>query len=63
VRGEDPTRRDEAGGSVPDYRRHLEAAEHLLRTGSGAAAVPELVRALEIGGEEARRAVNDLLAP
>lgn len=46
-----------------DYRRHLEVAERLLRTGSGAAAVPELARALEIGGEEARQAVDALLAP
>ena len=64
VRGEEPAPRAEAGGgSVPDYRRHLEAAEHLLKSGKGAAAVPELVRALEIGGEEARRAVDALLAP
>ena len=46
-----------------DYRRHLEVAERLLKTGSGAAAVPELARALEIGGEEAKRAVDALLAP
>ena len=63
VRGEEPAPRDEPSTSVPDYRRHLEAAEHLLSTGKGAAAVPELVRALEVGGEEARRAVDALLAP
>jgi hypothetical protein len=45
-----------------DYRSHLEAAERLLRSGSGAAAVPELARALELGGEEAREAVNELLS-
>jgi ATP-dependent DNA helicase RecQ len=63
VRGEEPAPRDDPGASVPDYRRHLETAEHLLKSGSGAAAVPELVRALEVGGEEARRAVDALLAP
>ena len=46
---------------APDYRRHLEAAEHLLRSGQGAAAVPELALALETGGEEAKRAVDALL--
>jgi len=60
VRGEEPT---SGGDGAPDYRRHLEAAERLLRTGSGAAAVPELARALEIGGEEAKKAVDALLAP
>jgi ATP-dependent DNA helicase RecQ len=59
VRGEEPSRED----GIPDYRPHLETAERLLRTGSGAAAVPELARALEIGGEEAKRAVDALLAP
>ncbi len=67
VRGEEPEPREERQGEPqglpPDYRRHLEAAEHLLRSGSGAAAVPELARALEIGGEEARKAVDDLLTP
>jgi hypothetical protein len=58
VRGEEP--------AVPDptragYRAHLEAADHHLRSGRGADAVPELARALEIGGEEARSAVNELL--
>jgi ATP-dependent DNA helicase RecQ len=60
VRGEEPTSREDG---IPDYRPHLETAERLLRTGSGAAAVPELARALEIGGEEAKRAVDALLAP
>jgi ATP-dependent DNA helicase RecQ len=43
------------------YRPHLEAADRLLRSGRGAEAVPELARALELGGDEAREAVNDLL--
>jgi ATP-dependent DNA helicase RecQ len=79
VRGEDPASVSETGSSPANtadgthnssassrasgYRHHLEAAEHHLRTGSGAAAVPELARALELGGEEAKRAVDDLLAP
>ena len=61
VRGEEPVPAAERRGL--DYRQHLEAAERLLSTGSGAAAVPELARALEIGGEEARRAVDALLTP
>ncbi|MDP8899821.1 MAG: ATP-dependent DNA helicase [Actinomycetota bacterium] len=44
------------------YRAHLEAAEGLLRAGRGADAVPELARALELGGEEARREIDELLA-
>jgi len=52
---------DGAPGGPADYRTHLEAAEHHLRAGSGAEAVPELVRALELGGDEARSAVNELL--
>jgi ATP-dependent DNA helicase RecQ len=63
VRGEEPALRTEGAGPDPDYRRHLEAAERLLQNGSGAAAVPELARALEVGGEEAKRAVDALLAP
>jgi len=58
VRGEG---HDVAPGGPADYRTHLEAAEHHLRAGSGAEAVPELVRALELGGDEARSAVNELL--
>jgi ATP-dependent DNA helicase RecQ len=56
VRGQEPadlTRRD--------YHSHLEAASHLLRSGRGADAVPELARAMELGGDEAKSAVNDLL--
>ena len=61
VRGEKLMISEEIGSTPPDYRHHLEAAEHLLRSGRGADAVPELTRALEIGGEEAKRAVDDLL--
>ncbi|MEW6637282.1 MAG: ATP-dependent DNA helicase RecQ [Actinomycetota bacterium] len=43
------------------YRAHLEAAERLMREGRGADAVPELVRAMDTGGEEARRAVSEML--
>ncbi len=46
---------------APVYQEHLAAAERLLRSGRGAAAVPELARALEAGGEEAREAVDALL--
>ena len=58
VRGEETTAPDP---TVPGYRAHLEAAHHHLRSGRGADAIPELARALEIGGEEARSAVNELL--
>jgi ATP-dependent DNA helicase RecQ len=58
VRGEETAAPDPAR---PGYRAHLEAADHLLRSGRGADAVPELVRALELGGDEARIAVNELL--
>jgi ATP-dependent DNA helicase RecQ len=44
------------------FREHLETAEGLLRSGRGADAVPALARALELGGEEARREVDGLLA-
>jgi len=43
------------------FRSHLEAAERLLEAGRGADAVHELGRALELGGEEARREVDELL--
>jgi ATP-dependent DNA helicase RecQ len=59
VRGEEHKPR----GSTRDYRQHVEAAERLLRSGQGAAAVPELARALEVGGEEAKKAVDSLLSP
>ena len=61
VRGQEPVPLAEVDGS--DYRQHLQSAERLLNTGSGAAAVLELARALEVGGEEAKRAVDALLAP
>ncbi|HEV2744845.1 MAG TPA: HRDC domain-containing protein, partial [Rubrobacter sp.] len=48
--------------SANGYRSHLEAAEGLIRGGRGADAVPELARALQLGGEEARREIDDLLA-
>src|SRR5215208_6752261 len=58
------------GEEVPDssvpavkngFREHLEAAGRLLRSGRGADAVPALAHALELGGEEARREVDELL--
>jgi ATP-dependent DNA helicase RecQ len=58
VRGEDAAAPDP---TQPEYRSHLETAEKLLRSGRGADAVTELARALELGGDEARRAVNELL--
>ncbi len=62
VRGEELELQEESQSPALDYRRHLEVAERFLRSGNGAAAVPELARALEIGGEEAKRAVDILLA-
>ena len=67
IRGDEPAASpmekpdNTSNGPAPDYRKHIQAAENLLRSGRGAEAVPELARALEIGGEEARQAVNDLL--
>ena len=58
-----PAEDDKPAGNGTVYREHLAAAERLLRSGRGAAAVPELARALEAGGEEAREAVDALLAP
>ena len=40
----------------------METAHRLLRSGRGADAVPELARALQLGGEVARREVDALLA-
>jgi ATP-dependent DNA helicase RecQ len=67
VRGEQPAAPEEARSGaaraeVGDFREHLTAAERLIEAGRGAAAVPELARALEAGGEEARLAVDELLA-
>ncbi|MDP9480721.1 MAG: hypothetical protein M3R38_34515, partial [Actinomycetota bacterium] len=53
-----PEARTEGNGG---YRPHVEAAYQLLRSGRGSDAVPELARALELGGEEARREVDVLL--
>src|SRR5215203_2086443 len=67
VRGEESASSQETDSmppsTPPDYRHHLEAAKRLLRSGRGADAVPELARALEVGGEEVKKAVDDLLAP
>jgi superfamily II DNA helicase RecQ len=51
----------EAAPSETDYSSHLDNARSLLNEGRGADAVPELARALKAGGEEAHRAVNELL--
>lgn len=69
VRGEEPAPNGapeteaaaEANGGEPEFVRHLRAAEGHLRSARPSAAVPELARALEVGGEEARKAVDDLL--
>jgi len=61
VRGEEAAPGEES--AAPRYRSHLDAADHLLRSGQGADAVLELTRALELGGDEARDAVNRLLKP
>lgn len=52
----------ESGDKDSSYRERLESAQSLLRAGRGAEAVPELARALELGGEDAHQAVNELLA-
>jgi len=52
----------EESTEVNGFRTHLELAERLLREGRGADAVPELGRAIELGGEEARREVDQLLS-
>jgi ATP-dependent DNA helicase RecQ len=59
IRGEEAP--DTASPAENGFREHLEAANKLLRTGRGADAVPALARALELGGEEARREVDELL--
>ncbi|HEX6708802.1 MAG TPA: ATP-dependent DNA helicase RecQ [Rubrobacter sp.] len=61
VRGEE-TQDIVPDGEVNGFRAHLEAADRLLRSGRGADAVPELTRALDLGGDEARREVDELLA-
>ena len=60
VRGEESAAPVQDSVSL-DYRTHLEAANSLLRSGRGADAVPELARALKLGGDEAREAINELL--
>jgi ATP-dependent DNA helicase RecQ len=60
VRGEEAAA-PEQDTTPAGYRSHLDAAERLLRSGRGADAIPELARALELGGDEARDAVNELL--
>jgi ATP-dependent DNA helicase RecQ len=63
IHGEEVTDRSDAGGAEENgFRTHLEAAERLLEIGRGADAVPELGRALELGGEVARREVDELLS-
>lgn len=58
VHGESPRQ----NGGEPEFQTHLEAAERYLRRGRGSLAVPELVRAIEAGGNEAEVAVDRLLA-
>ncbi|CAN5536053.1 hypothetical protein BH24ACT22_BH24ACT22_03470 [soil metagenome] len=57
VHGENIVDNDAESG----YRECLEAADRLLSAGRGSEAVPELARALELGGEDARLAVDELL--
>jgi len=53
---------DRRGETSRGYRAHLRSAGSLLAAGRGSEAVPELARALELGGEEARREVDELLS-
>ncbi len=55
-----PSSIPESSGS--GYEEHLEAAQRLLSAGRGADAVPELFKALELGGDIARKSVDALLA-
>jgi ATP-dependent DNA helicase RecQ len=59
IRGEEPP--ENVPAVENGFREHLDAAQRLLRSGRGADAVPALARALELGGEEARREVDGLL--
>ena len=62
IHGEEaPGGRDSDAAEENGFRAHVESAERLLRAGRGADAVSELGRALELGGEEARREVDELL--
>ena len=58
MRGEEP---GSENGEGSGYKARLEVADRLMGEGRGAEAVTELARALEVGGEEARQAVNELL--
>jgi ATP-dependent DNA helicase RecQ len=60
VRGEEAAATRQATARS-GYQAHLDTAARLLRSGRGAQAVPELARALELGGDEARSAVDELL--
>jgi ATP-dependent DNA helicase RecQ len=70
VRGEEPEAAGwaesqsaaESRGDGEGYEACLERAGRLLSAGRGSEAVPELARALEVGDEGARRAVDALLA-
>ncbi|MBA2693312.1 MAG: ATP-dependent DNA helicase RecQ [Rubrobacter sp.] len=59
----EPSATSLSGDGGEDFRVHLEAAEKLIGAGRGSDAVLELSRAIELGGGEARRAVDELLAP
>lgn len=49
------------GEAAANPEQHLEAARRHLEAGRGSEAVLELARALELGGAEVRRAVDELL--
>ena len=68
INGEEPTpappmppRPPEPANAPNGYRAHLDTAAALIRAGRGADAVPELAHALELGGEEARGEIDELL--
>ncbi|CAN5820163.1 hypothetical protein BH20ACT11_BH20ACT11_01870 [soil metagenome] len=65
VQEEDAVNQEVRGGEenedAVEAAEHLRRAESLLGAGRGSEAVPELVWALESGGEEARRKVDALL--
>ncbi len=58
----DPSNGKISPEAVAGYHSHLEIAADLLSSGRGSDAVPELARALDLGGEEARMAVDELLS-
>jgi hypothetical protein len=49
-------------GEYHGYHGYIEHAERLLAAGQGSEAVPELARAIQAGGDEARREVDALLS-